>query len=510
MYQPIFVLAGQSNATTIAGSVHDALAAQYGPGGYQLVEAYANGAPLTYTKVGDDWATQGELPDMLANGTINALNSNPDAVVEGVIWVQGEGDAYHFANVGSYSDRFADLFQSFEDTVDAAMGARHSGIADANVVVSTLSDNASPSATQTQWDEVRQEHFQIAAQDGDVTVVNPDTVASANGVPTGDMFRDALHYSSPFSDVLAEELVRVAGLGVLTPAGKSVATGPSILPARAGDDVFVVGDAFDQIVDPTGLGHDSVSSSVSFSLRSHNQFLEDLTLSGSGDLSGTGNGLGNVITGNAGNNVLDGAWGNDTLIGGAGDDTLIGGRGDDTFLVDGSGDRVTEVWNGGHDQVQSSVSFSLRSHNQFLEDLTLAGGGDMSGTGNSQGNVITGNAGDNVLDGAWGNDTLIGGAGDDTLIGGHHGDHFLVGGGSGHDRVEDFEAGLDRIHIEGYDFAGSGGDPARADFMSQNAQIVDETDMHIDLGGGDTVYLRNVITEEMFGEDPGVFGDFLF
>ena len=98
-----------------------------------------------------------------------------------------------------------------------------------------------------------------------------------------------------------------------------------------GDDTYRFDNLRDQIAEAAGEGTDHVDASVTVELRKHSQHLETLTLIGSDNISGTGNGLGNILTGNSGNNVLDGAWGDDTLIGGAGNDTLIGGVGIDTF-----------------------------------------------------------------------------------------------------------------------------------------------------------------------------------
>jgi len=64
--------------------------------------------------------------------------------------------------------------------------------------------------------------------------------------------------------------------------------------------------------------------------------VENLTFTGAGNFTGTGNAVNNVITGGAGNDTLDGNAGDDTLLGGAGSDNLIGGQGIDR-LTGGAG-----------------------------------------------------------------------------------------------------------------------------------------------------------------------------
>lgn len=98
-----------------------------------------------------------------------------------------------------------------------------------------------------------------------------------------------------------------------------------------GHDTYFVDDRGDRVIEQAGQGNDVVWSTISYRLPAH---VENLQLRGATALSGTGNGLDNVLIGNRGNNVLDGRGGDDWLFGGRGVDELTGGAGADRFVFD--------------------------------------------------------------------------------------------------------------------------------------------------------------------------------
>jgi VCBS repeat-containing protein len=201
--------------------------------------------------------------------------------------------------------------------------------------------------------------------------------------------------------------------------------GADAMLGGVGDDTYVVDNAGDLIIENLGEGIDLVQSSITYTLTDN---VENLTLTGTAAINGTGNVLDNIILGNSGANVLTGLEGNDTLNGGAGADTMLGGVDNDTYVVDNAGDIVIENLGEGIDNVQSSISYTLTDN---VENLTLSGSASINGTGNTLDNVIVGNNGSNVLSGLAGNDSLTGKAGNDTLDGGTGTD--TMAGGAGND-----------------------------------------------------------------------------
>ena len=151
-----------------------------------------------------------------------------------------------------------------------------------------------------------------------------------------------------------------------------------------GDDTYHVDNVGDVIVENEGEGTDHVISSISFALRKFSQHLETLTLTGTDNINGDGNGLANTITGNDGDNVLNGAWGDDILIGGAGDDTFIDDNGNDTFTGCAGADTFIFNQNSGNDiitdfdvneagEVMDVTAFGFSSWAQLSALMTQSG-----------------------------------------------------------------------------------------------------------------------------------------
>ena len=217
-------------------------------------------------------------------------------------------------------------------------------------------------------------------------------------------------------------------------------SGADTMVGGVGDDIYIVDNKSDLVVEAVNEGKDSVLATVSYALPDN---VENLDLRTTGDATGTGNDLNNVIYGGFGSSHLSGGLGNDSLYGrgnnqdhlegglgndfldgGQGIDLMEGGLGDDTYVVRDSGDQIIENAQSGNDWVYATTSFGLSDN---VENIQLFGTGDgLQATGNSQNNTLIGDQWSNKLYGEAGNDYLNGGAGSDQMYGGTGNDTYIV------------------------------------------------------------------------------------
>ena len=277
--------------------------------------------------------------------------------------------------------------------------------------------------------------------------------------------------NSLIGNALRNTLIGGAGDDVLNGG-----TGADRLEGGTGDDTFYIDNAGDVVVENLGEGVDIVYASINYTLADN---VENLILSGTAALQGSGNALANSITGNALANTLNGGAGNDVLLGlggadrldgGLGADRMEGGAGNDTYVVDDAGDVVIELAGQGTlDTVQTSINYSLSNE---VERLVLTGSADLAGTGNALANSLTGNSGANRLDGGTGADILTGGDGADMFV-------FSTTLGAGNvDSVTDFVLGIDHIQLAATVFSGLGQDnqPLSASLFASGAGMVAAAD----------------------------------
>ncbi len=170
---------------------------------------------------------------------------------------------------------------------------------------------------------------------GDDAIYGWANGGNANSLSGNDTLNGADGNDNLFGGTGNDSLI--GGLGNDTLDG---GLGTDTLNGGVGDDTYIIDSATDTITEATNSGIDTVRSSVPYTLGVN---LENLRLTGTRGINGTGNSLNNIVFGNIANNTLNGRAGDDTLDGNLGNDTLNGDGGNDS-LQGGPGN---EVLNGG-------------------------------------------------------------------------------------------------------------------------------------------------------------------
>ncbi|UUZ65418.1 calcium-binding protein [Polaromonas sp. P1-6] len=282
------------------------------------------------------------------------------------------------------------------------------------------------------------------------------------------------------------------------------ATGADAMVGGAGNDTYVVDNTADTIEELVGDGSDTALSSVGYTLSAQ---VDNLVLTGTADISATGNELNNSLTGNAGNNALAGGAGNDTYVYtvGGGLDTILDTSGIDTvsfgpgLILDNVALRIATV-NGqkiaqirvldatGNEIADQGIDYVMATDAQgrlssALESFVFADGStylwndlliqSTSLTGTHNADLLIGGRNDDVIDGGNGNDALYGGSGHDRLLGGNGNDVLFAGGGS------------DKL------YGGNGDDELHGEAGNDMLDGGNGKDLLIDLQGNNTFYAGN-------------------
>jgi Ca2+-binding RTX toxin-like protein len=266
-------------------------------------------------------------------------------------------------------------------------------------------------------------------------VNNDDDVVETNS--PNNLIWSSVSYSLSASENLLtltgdSNLVGVGGSGADTVYANEgndtliAGSGATTMYIGMGADVLVINSTADVVESTVFLqtaAQDTIESSASYTLPS---VVNVLLLTGSANLSGTGNAQADSLIGNAGADFLTAGTGNDTIIAGSGLATSLvagAGSGNDVFVIDSTSDVVQDSASNHSNVLISSVSYSLPTN---INTLLLTGSSNITGIGNSANDSIQGNAGNDSLIAGAGQDTLASGLGVDTLIGGAGSDTFII------------------------------------------------------------------------------------
>ncbi len=427
---------GTANADTLVGSLgNDTL---NGVGGDDTL----------YGNAGNDWLNGGTGNDSMAGGTGNdtyIVDSPTDVITE-------------FSNEGADSVQASVTYTLAVNVENLLLTGTTAINGTGNALDNILTGNSAANtligdAGNDRLDGKAGADKMFGGVGDDTYVVDKSTDVITENINEGI---DSVESSVTLTLSANVENLRLTGSAAINGTGNSInnvltgnsaantlsgGTGADTMIGGIGNDTYVVDSAMDVVIENLNEGADLVKSGVTYTLASN---VENLTLTGSSTINGTGNALNNVLTGNSAANTLAGGAGNDTLNGGSGSDTMMGGTGDDIYFVNVASDKSIELVGEGNDTVNSSVTYTLAAN---VENLTLTGTTAINGTGNTLDNVLKGNGAVNSLSGAAGNDTLEGMGGADTLTGGTGNDTYILGRGYGADTAVENDATAGNIDI---------------------------------------------------------------
>jgi SdrD B-like domain/Bacterial Ig domain len=232
--------------------------------------------------------------------------------------------------------------------------------------------------------------------------------------------------------------------------------GPNFLVGLLGDDLYYVNTIGDIVTETVGEGYDTVVATLNYLMPLE---VEALYVSGTG-LTGTGTGGANTLLSVGGANIL------------------VGLGGDDLYVVNNSGDTVTETVGAGYDTVVATSSYVM----PFEVEALYMNGAGLTGTGTGGANTLLSIGGANILVGLGGDDLYYVKSGDtvtETV-------------GEGYDTVVAtssyvMPAEVEALYMNGTGLTGTGTGGANTLLSIGGANIL------VGLGGDDVYVVNNIL-----------------
>lgn len=247
-----------------------------------------------------------------ANGQSVGRSTTPMKLT---VWDSGGTDTLDFSILSSSTSGYRfDLREGGVNTTQSAFnGSSYTAEGDTSGTTYRTSTNGTAIAHNTVIENAK-------GSSSNDTIIGNSLVNTLYGNSGNDIL-----YGSAGSDTL------IGGLGADT------------LTGGEGNDTYSVENTGDRVIESGSTGgSDTVRSAIT---RTLGTYVENLILTVTSAINGTGNNLNNTITGNGAANTLIGATGHDTLIGGLGTDRLTGGTGADRFVLNsrtGGRDTITD------------------------------------------------------------------------------------------------------------------------------------------------------------------------
>jgi Ca2+-binding RTX toxin-like protein len=332
----------------------------------------ASDVTITHNTITNFFPAPGDHPDAIQFWTNGFTTSAHDITVADNLIQRGTGSTAQGVFMTDSSGVMPYL--NLHITGNTIIGEAYNGIDVSGATSALISNNYVQGFTdQKSWIRLETDNgglvtgnsantYVVTATDVGVTMTSNATIAQASdGGAAGVALWQLAHPAGLFLSGTSGAETLTGGNGGDTLAGGA---GADRLVGGAGDDTYIISGKA-TIVEAANGGVDTVLSSGTFTLPAN---VENLTLTGTAALSGTGNACDNLLIGNGGADTLSGAAGNDTIVGGAGDDVIKGGPGNDLLIGGAGADRFVFMKGDGHDVV---TDFGLNGDHDVLDISNL-------------------------------------------------------------------------------------------------------------------------------------------